>query len=170
MAKLALVCDTTVLLYLNRIGLTHLLPALFEPVYIPQTVLLELDMGRLTRSDTIDPRSLRWPHIVHVPDNSIDSLPPNHLGRDERAVIACAHTCGIDIAGLDELKARQLAKEMNLTVIGTLGVLLRAKRSALISEIPSLGGCRRGRGLPSEPKPVSGRPRDCPGRRLSVRT
>ena len=35
-----LVCDTTVLLYLGRIGQVSLLPAVFEPVYIPQAVLL----------------------------------------------------------------------------------------------------------------------------------
>jgi len=43
-------------LYLGRIGQIDLLPALFTSIYIPEPVLLELDMGRLFRRDTINPR------------------------------------------------------------------------------------------------------------------
>jgi predicted nucleic acid-binding protein len=138
LTKPAVVCDTTVLLYLGRIGQADLLSALFEPVYIPQAVLLELDMGRLTRGDTIDPRALNWPEIVNVPQDAIDRLPANRLGRGERAVIAYAHTSGADLVGLDDLQARRLAKEMKLAVVGTLGVLLRAKRFALIPVVRPL--------------------------------
>ena len=45
MADKDVVCDTTVLLYLDRIGQANLLSALFASVYVPVTVLLELDMG-----------------------------------------------------------------------------------------------------------------------------
>ena len=41
MNKHPLVCDTTLLLYLDRIGQIHLLHELFEPVCIPDVVLLE---------------------------------------------------------------------------------------------------------------------------------
>jgi predicted nucleic acid-binding protein len=41
-SKRSVVCDTTVLLYLGRIGQIDLLPALFTPVYIPEPVMLEL--------------------------------------------------------------------------------------------------------------------------------
>ena len=138
LARPALVCDTTVLLYLGRIGQVSLLPALFEPVYVPQPVLLELDMGRLTRGDTIDPRSLDWPEIVTVSQESVDQLPPNRLGTGERAVIAYANTSGAVLAGLDDWQARQLAKAMDLPAIGTLGVLLRAKRFSLVPAVRPL--------------------------------
>ena len=61
-----IVCDTTVLLYPDRIGLLDLLPALFAPVYVPEQVLLELDMGRLSRRDTVNPRNLAWARRVSV--------------------------------------------------------------------------------------------------------
>ena len=48
-----LVCDTTILLYLGRIGQARLLPLLFEAVHVPEPVEVELDMGRLLRTDTI---------------------------------------------------------------------------------------------------------------------
>ena len=48
-SKRPIVCDTTVLLYLGRIGQLDLLPALFEPVWVPESIQLELDMGILLR-------------------------------------------------------------------------------------------------------------------------
>jgi predicted nucleic acid-binding protein len=47
--KQAIVCDTTVLLYLGRIGQADLLAEPFTPIYVPEPVMLELDMGRLLR-------------------------------------------------------------------------------------------------------------------------
>ena len=67
-----------------------ILPALFDPVYVPEQVMLELDMGRLLRRDTINPRDLTWVVPVSVSEEMIDGLPPNRLGAGERAVIAYA--------------------------------------------------------------------------------
>ena len=76
MSKQPLVCDTTIPLYLGRIGQIDLLPALFAPVHAPDRVCLEMDVGRLLRPDTINPRSLVWVEQVPVSQVLIDSLPP----------------------------------------------------------------------------------------------
>lgn len=128
----AIVCDTTVLLYLGRIGQARLLPALFTPVYVPEAVALELDMGRTLRSDTLNPRILKWAALVDVPSALVDALPANRLGIGERSVIAYARVQSALIAGLDDLQARELAESLGLVVVGTLGVILRAKRAGLI--------------------------------------
>ena len=60
MPEQPIVCDTTVLLYLGRIGQSELLPAQYRPVLVPEAVTLELEMGRLLRSDTLDPHMLSW--------------------------------------------------------------------------------------------------------------
>lgn len=83
-------CDTTVLLYLGRIDQAQLLPALFEPIYVPEAVVTELAMGRFLRPDTIDARTLAWAMIVSAAEKDIEDLPPNRLGVGERAVIAYA--------------------------------------------------------------------------------
>jgi hypothetical protein len=75
-SKQAIVCDTTMLLYLGRIGQADLLSELFSPIYVPEPVMLELDMGRLLRSDTINPRNLAWATPVLVAQAMIDALPP----------------------------------------------------------------------------------------------
>jgi predicted nucleic acid-binding protein len=137
-SKPPIVCDTTVLLYLGRIGQSDLLPALFAPVCIPEPVMLELDMGRLLRSDTINPRELARARSVSVSQDMIDALPPNRLGAGERSAIAYAHAHRGYVVGLDDLRARQLAEAVGLTVVGTLGILLCAKRIGLISFVQPL--------------------------------
>lgn len=138
MPKRPLVCDTTVLLYLGRIDQTALLPALFTPIYVPDPVMLELDMGRLLRPDTVDPRDFAWATPVAVPQDAIDALPPNRLGMGERAVIAHAHIHQSCVAGLDDLQARRLAEELGLVIVGTPGILLRAKRTGALSTVRPL--------------------------------
>ena len=86
MSKSPVVCDTTVLLYLGRIGQINLLPALFTSVCVPEPVVLELDMGRLLRRDTVDPRDFSWATLVSVSQTMIDDLPANRLGAGEQAV------------------------------------------------------------------------------------
>ena len=100
MPERPIVCDTTVLLYLGRVGQIGLLPSLFSPI--------------------------------------IDSLPPNRLGRGEQEVIAHARAHQGAIAGLDDLRARQLAESLGLAVAGTLGLLLRAKRAGMVPAVRPL--------------------------------
>lgn len=138
MPKQAIVCDTTVLLYLGRISQANLLSELFTPIYVPEPVMLELDMGRLLRYDTIDLRNLAWVTPVSVPQAMIDALPPNRLGSGERAVVAYARSQDSNVVGLDDLQARQLAESVGLKVVGTLGILLRAKQAGLISTVQPL--------------------------------
>jgi len=130
-----LVCDTTLLLYLNRIGQTSLLCALFEPIHVPKPVGLELDMGRLLRPDTIDPSQMECLSPVSVDQSEMDALPPNRQGRGERAVIAYARSHQGCWVGLDDHQARMLAERLGLKVVGIVGVLLRAKQVGLISAV-----------------------------------
>jgi len=130
-SRRALVCDTTLLLYLGRLARGHWLPALFDPIYVPEPVASELDVGRLMRGDTINPRRLDWASLVAVSSDHVDVLPPNRLGIGERTVIAYAISHVGCLAGLDDRQARLVAQRMGLTVVGTIGVLLRAKQAGL---------------------------------------
>ena len=75
MRKQSLVCDTSLLLYLGRIENEDLLQVLFEKVYVTEQVVLELDAGRLLRSDTINPRLLDWITLVSISQEEIDACP-----------------------------------------------------------------------------------------------
>ncbi len=135
MNKRPLVCDTTLLLYLDRIGQLRLLRGLFEPVCVPEPVQLELDMGRLLRPETVNPAQLDWITSVSVAQDELVALPPNRLGRGERAVIAYAWSHKGYWVGLDDHQARTLAERLGLKVVGVIGVLIRAKRAGLIPAV-----------------------------------
>jgi len=137
-SKQALVCDTTVLLYLARIGQVRLIPTLFKLVFAPQPVVWELDAGRSIRPDTIDPHSLDWLTVVDITQAELGQLPPNRLGIGERAVIACVRARPECVAGLDDRQARLLAEQLNLPVVGTIGILLKAKKAGLIPSVRAL--------------------------------
>lgn len=138
MDKRPIVSDTTVLLYLDRIAQIDLLHTLFSAVHVPEAVLLELDTGRLLRRDTIDPRDIAWTTAVPVSQATIDALPANRLGGGEQAVIAYAQAHPEYAVGLDDLQARRFAESLDLTVVGTLGILLRAKQAGLIRSVRPL--------------------------------
>ena len=137
-SKTPLVSDTSLLLYLERIAHLYLLPALFGPVFVPEQVALELDAGRLIRPDTVEPCSFDWATFVTVSLSEIDALPLNRLGIGEQSVIAHAVAHGNLTVGLDDRQARRLAQELGLPVVGTLGVLLRAKRAGAVSFVQPL--------------------------------
>ena len=60
------------------------------------------------------------------------------LDRGEAEVIALAQELNADLIIIDERLARRHAKRLNLTLTGTLGVLLKAKENNLTPSIAPL--------------------------------
>lgn len=138
MNKRSLVCDTSLLLYLGRVRQVILLQELFAQIYVPEAVVLELDMGRMLRHDTLDPRKCPELEIVAVSTAMVNDLPPNRLGMGEQSAIAYALANHGHVIGLDDKQARLLAESLNLPVVGTLGIFLRAHRAGLIPSVRPL--------------------------------
>lgn len=67
------------------------------------------------------------------------------LGAGETQVIANAQSHGAERVVIDDLEGRRCAKAMGLTVIGTLGIVGRAKAMGLIEirQSPWSGACER---------------------------
>lgn len=64
-----------------------------------------------------------------------------HLHRGEAEAIALAAEIQADRIVLDDKKARRIARELGLRLIGTVGVILRAKREGVVPECrPLLDG------------------------------
>jgi len=55
------------------------------------------------------------------------------LGRGESAVLTWALAHPGSVAILDDFKARSLAQELEIPLIGTLGIVVRAKKAGLLS-------------------------------------
>jgi predicted nucleic acid-binding protein len=101
-----------------------LLPALFESVIIPPTVAFEA--RRIVRD------APAWVLVRELKPPMPPVVLRPRLGDGEREAIALAVELGVEQILLDDLPARKIARELGLSVIGVLGVLLAAKRQGLL--------------------------------------
>lgn len=85
------------------------------PADDPARQAIERDWGERVATPAIGPSLLEW-----------------GLGPGETAVIACAERVASSTAVLDDRLGRLAAKAHGINVVGTLGVVLRAKRAGLI--------------------------------------
>ncbi|MGQ9573578.1 MAG: DUF3368 domain-containing protein [Dehalococcoidia bacterium] len=71
---------------------------------------------------------------------SDDALQPwiRTLGRGEAEVISLAHDSGADVVVVDDRAARRVASAAGLHVIGTVGVLVAARRIGTIPAVVPL--------------------------------
>jgi predicted nucleic acid-binding protein len=123
------VSDTSPLNYLVLIDGTHILPALFDQVVVPQSVKLELSherTPRLVRSWIETPPPWLLVQTPAVSDSTI------LLGSGERDAICLAKELKADIVLVDDRAARRVAKDRELNVMGTLGLLDLADARGLI--------------------------------------
>ena len=128
------ICDTSPIQYLHQLGLLHLLPALAGRVLIPPAVLYEIEEGKACGIDLPDVRALEWGTIRSPTGGS--TLPLDHnLGPGETEVLLLAGEIDNAVVVLDDGLARKVADQRRIPVIGTLGLLINAKRAGLVSSV-----------------------------------
>jgi len=120
------ICNTSPLQYLHQLERLELLPILFGEVVVPDAVVDELAEGRRIGVAVPDPKALAWVKIRAVASPAVLPL-VRDLGPGEREVLALALERHATFVLLDDGLARRVAGSLRLGVIGTLGVLLRAK-------------------------------------------
>lgn len=122
--------NTTPFIALSSIGQLELLPRLFVTVRVVPEVAEECRAGGLIAVP--DLAELPWIEIVPSSPDVIISLPLLELDKGEKHTIhaACEHKA--DLVVIDEKIGRNVAEYLGLSVIGTLGLLLNAKRKGMI--------------------------------------
>ncbi|MCF8336252.1 MAG: DUF3368 domain-containing protein [Bacteroidales bacterium] len=76
-----------------------------------------------------------WIEIKDVKDKKYQKFIENHLDAGEASAIALAIEYEDTLLILDDLRARKYAKQLDITVTGTLGVINKAKENGLIDKI-----------------------------------
>jgi uncharacterized protein len=126
------VSNTSPLINLAGVGHLNLLPQLYTDIWIPDLVLSEY-RAKMAAGDP-DLSVIPWLMVQPVvPDPSLRAL--RTLGVGEAAVITLAQMSNARLAILDDKRARQVARQRGLTVVGTLGVLLAAKQIGVLPAI-----------------------------------
>ena len=117
------VSNASPLIALAAIGQLRLLPGLFGSITIPPAVAAEIAPSIAARPEWLDVQPL-----AHWQPTQIQG---SGLGAGEREALSLGLEGHADRVILDDLPARRLAHALGLRVIGTLGVLLAAKRRGL---------------------------------------
>ncbi len=125
------IADTSVLQYLYQVGRLHLLHDVLGPVIVPQAVADELAEGRRIGVAVPDPAQYPWLTVQTVAGAVLLPLAWD-LGRGEREVLALALEQAGALVLLDDALARRAARLLEIPVIGTLGLLLKAKQMGLV--------------------------------------
>lgn len=108
----------------------HLLPDLCKELLVLEAVVAEILAG--PPSDPARQALQQGWGLAVIPESIGPGLLEWGLGAGETAVVAVAMERRPATAVLDDAAARTCAKALGIEVVGTLGVVLRAKRKALI--------------------------------------
>ncbi|MCD8248546.1 MAG: DUF3368 domain-containing protein [Lachnospiraceae bacterium] len=129
--------NSTPLIVLCGIGQLELLKGLYGEIYIPRAVYREVTAKKDSACVQIK-NAAGWIHVVEIMDSSEKKMYKAKLHDGEVEVMILAQEQKADLVILDDNAAKKTAKYLGLTVTGTLGVLLKAKREGLIQEVKPL--------------------------------
>lgn len=126
------VADTSPISALSRIGKVDLLAKTFSTLWIPPEVATELDDGRRLIGDWRAAAYSAGIRIQPVRNQTLQQRLAQTLHLGESAAIALASEIPATILVIDELEGRQAARRLGLTVTGTLGLVVSAKRRGVL--------------------------------------
>lgn len=133
------VSNSSPIIALSMIGHLSLLNELFEEVYLPAEVYREIvesqsirEHGKRELQESVEQGRFQ---IYQVQNEELVGKLYGRLHRGELEVIIGAKELGLEIVIIDEKSARRLADTLMLNSIGTVGLLLLAKRKEKIAEI-----------------------------------
>lgn len=136
------VVNASPLITLFKSGQAHLLPALFQQVYVPAAVWREItDSGH---DDAASRELANAPWALRL---SVQALDPLILAWDagpgETEVLTYARANAGVRAVVDDDYARRCAQSLGIRTLGTCGVIVLAKRRGVIAEVkPCLDALR----------------------------
>ena len=129
-----IVINTSPLIVLFKSQLTYLLPQLFTEIIVPTGVWSEIvKAGKIDIASQELPNA-NWAKPVTISEISALIVPCGiDLGESEVLTFALENS-GYR-AVIDDAAARKVAKSLNIPFMGTLGILVLAKKQGLINSI-----------------------------------
>ena len=120
----AIISDTSCLILLDKIGELDLLNKLFGSIITTSEVAVEFGLPLPS-----------WIELKQPTDKNYQILIETFVDKGEASAIALAVELDDCLLIIDDLKGRNFAHQLGLTIIGTVGVLVDAK---LVGIIPSI--------------------------------
>jgi len=118
------IADTSCFIVLSKIGELSLLRDVYGQVFT--TVEIAIEFGEVLPD---------WVLVKSVSDNVRQQALERQIDRGEASAIAVALESPGSTVVLDDYKARKLAKSLGVSLTGTIGIVMRAKKNGIISSI-----------------------------------
>ena len=118
------ISDTSCLIVLGKLNRLDLLRNLYGTITVTDVIANEYGM------DLPD-----WFTVVNVPESPFLIDLGRRLDRGEASAIMLAKITSDSLLIIDEAKGRAVAQEMALPLIGTLGLLIKAKEAGLLETL-----------------------------------
>ncbi|GMO30111.1 MAG: DUF3368 domain-containing protein [Termitinemataceae bacterium] len=128
-----IVCDSSALFALAICNKLDLLDKLYDKVFLPLAVFHESTIIGKPHAEMINV----WgkDKVVKITDDKLFQAVHFVLDTGEAEAITLYKEKSADALLIDEQKGRKIAEYYNINIIGTLGILLKAKHEGIISEI-----------------------------------
>ncbi len=129
-----IIADSSPLIVLLKSDLENILPELFDEILIPEKVWQEVLSGGDDDAAKQKLPLLSWAKRISARHLSAE-IEKYNLGKGETEALSLA--LEIPDAGviLDDFAARKCARELNISFIGTGGILISAKQKKTISSV-----------------------------------
>lgn len=132
------VCNATPLIALAKIGEINLLKEFFGEIYIPDAVYDDVVTRGQNRPGMNEVMDAKWIKRKSVRNKMMVKLLLAELDKGEAEVLVLANEINADKVIIDEKKGRNAAELAGLGIIGTVGILLLAKRQKKIRSVKEL--------------------------------
>jgi len=132
------VVNTSPLISLSILEKLNVLPLIFDEIYIPTAVFRETVIMGKGKYGSTDIENADWLKVLEISNKDLRDSIALSLDYGEAEVITLAKEVGIDTVIIDEYAGRRYAKMLDINVVGTLGILLKAKEMGLIHQIKPL--------------------------------
>lgn len=131
-----IISNTTPILSLLKVDKLDVLQKMYGKIIVPSAVYQEIERGS-NKPYYQDIKWFDWIDIRQVthPDSLTYFV---DLDVGEAEVLLLSKEINADLVIIDEIVGRRYAKQLNLKITGTLGVLLKAKKLGLIPSVKDL--------------------------------
>lgn len=122
-----IIADTTCLIVLSHINHLEILYKLFGEITVTSKVAEEYGVQLPS-----------WINVDNPKDSKTELIILQDLDEGEASSIALAMESDESLLVLDDLKARKYANQLDLKIIGTLGIIVDAKLAGIIPSVKPL--------------------------------
>jgi len=135
---LRVICDSTVLIGLAKVGKLDVLKQIYKEIYIPEAVYNEVVSRGKGKPGVGEIANAQWIKKEPVKDKRTVDLLIAEMGYGEAEILVLGKELNADWILVDDERARSAAVSAGFNIIGLAGILLLAKQLKLITSIKPL--------------------------------